>query len=368
VSTPGYAFSTFLTSQAFTDLIPPLSLECSLKQKPNLVLINAGTNDCLKNIDIKNAGGRMRKIIDRLFSQTDGTTVLLSTLIVNGDVEANANVENVNTQYRQIVKDMAARGRKIALAEMNNGFITVEDISKVDQTHPTNDGYRKLAAVWADAFTRVAQKGWITEPVDNGRPDDTDNDCQPTSGNFRGPVRTQNGGQPAYNDGLYNHAQALVGNVSSALWTVPKRLPGIHKQFHFAQLVNLNGVDRGAETDELIRILDPHQRGNALPHVAYQLNTNGHYGGDWVKIDVGTECLNRGVRWGDINGDGLDDFICLSYPVSHPILDRSTLCLDSNYLSRLVRCPYPSITVGIHQLSSILDWFERLFPVYCKKT
>ena len=63
-------------------------------------------------------------------------------------------------------------------------------------------------------------------------------------------------------------------------------------------------------------MLDASQRegANAPPAISYRENKNGVYSEKWTEIDVGMECRNRGVRWGDINNDGLDDFICLSYP------------------------------------------------------
>ena len=42
------------------------------------------------------------------------------------------------------------------------------------------------------------------------------------------------------------------------------------------------------------------------------LNDSGNIAVKGVAIDVGLKCLIRGHRWGDVNGDGLDDFICIN--------------------------------------------------------
>ena len=122
------------------------ALDCSIGQKPNLVLINAGTNDCLQGDSrgglpfVQGTYDRMKTLVDKLFSQIDGTTILLSTLLVNGNGQANSYVSVANEGYRRLVREYIAQGKKIALAEMNNGFITLADIGS-DGTHPTNFGY-----------------------------------------------------------------------------------------------------------------------------------------------------------------------------------------------------------------------------------
>ena len=98
---------------------------------------------------------------------------------------------------------------------------------------------------------------------------------------------------------------------------------GEWNHFHFAQLVSLGGDEnKGKPLNELIRILDPEDRKlNNLPYMSYQLNQGGGsfdrlYRPVTIVEDGTSECLSRGVRFGDVNGDGLDDFICLDQ-VSH---------------------------------------------------
>lgn len=40
--------------------------------KLNVVLINVGTNDCLRNIDTDNAGSRLKVLTDGIFNSVDG--------------------------------------------------------------------------------------------------------------------------------------------------------------------------------------------------------------------------------------------------------------------------------------------------------
>lgn len=238
-------------------------------------------------------------MVEYIFAQSDGVTILLSTLLPNAKSEVNANVKIINEGIRRLVKEMQAKGLKIELSDMNTGFITTADLA--DGTHPRHDTYPKMATVWAASFAKVNKKGWICDPIDIGKSKEV---CLPN----RGPVKTSQGS--GYDDGTYTHSSKPMGSTNKESYSGPKGGGSILKNFHYAQLVSL-GADRGKENDELIRVLDPDQRGD-LPYVSYKLNKAATYAKTWTTIHVNTECLNRGVRWGDINGDGLDDFICLN--------------------------------------------------------
>jgi hypothetical protein len=174
-----------------------------------------------------------------------------------------------------------------------------------------------MAAVWAAAIAKAEEKGCVRHPIDTGNDgDDGDFQCAntpPSPERFRGPVQTQTGN--GFDDGAYAHSSVGMGTVTSDLHFTSEGGASIVKQYHFAQLVNSGSAPRGGETDELIRIMNPDQRTSAEPYVSFKLNQGGSLSGTCIPIDVKTQCLNRGVRWGDVNGDGLDDFICLGYPV-----------------------------------------------------
>jgi hypothetical protein len=92
----------------------------------------------------------------------------------------------------------------------------------------------------------------------------------------------------------------------------------------FAQLVNLNGSPKGDERDEII--LAPSDKSDRR-FTMYVNNGNGEFNNGF-SIDPKMSCSNDrksfqatlflrtlteflDIRWGDVNGDGLDDFICV---------------------------------------------------------
>lgn len=127
----------------------------------------------------------------------------MSTLINNQETATNNYIDVANTGYRDLVVEMQGQGAKIEMADMNTGFITLDDHS--DVTHPNANGYEKMAAVWAAAFKKVEAKGWLVAPIDSGNA--SDSSCYPTPEGFRGPVQTQQGS--GYSDGGYSHSSSL---------------------------------------------------------------------------------------------------------------------------------------------------------------
>ncbi|KAL2758807.1 carbohydrate esterase family 3 protein [Sodiomyces alcalophilus JCM 7366] len=130
---------------------------------PNLVLINAGTNDCIQGKDPDRAGEQMLELFDQIRAASSRVSVVLSTLLVNKNDETDACVRRVNDQFRSLVLDQQARSRKIVLADMYApGGPTVDDL--VDATHPGDAGFEKMAAVWFDSIRDAASRGWLEAP------------------------------------------------------------------------------------------------------------------------------------------------------------------------------------------------------------
>ncbi|KAL2820826.1 SGNH hydrolase-type esterase domain-containing protein [Aspergillus cavernicola] len=147
----------------------------SLTYKPNIVLINAGTNDCRRNIDIPNAGVRMRSLIETLISaeDMDNTLIVLSTLLPSGNRAISSRTPNVNNQYRRLVRTMRREGVSIVLADMDldggSGRITYpEDYianGVTDSTHPSDKGYEKMAAIWDGSIVDASHQGLLVRPA-----------------------------------------------------------------------------------------------------------------------------------------------------------------------------------------------------------
>ncbi|KAL5332568.1 SGNH hydrolase-type esterase domain-containing protein [Aspergillus crustosus] len=147
----------------------------SLHYKPNIVLINAGTNDARRAIDIPNAGKRMRSLINKLTAAPDmrNTLIVLSTLLSSGNTAISRHTPAINNQYRALVRAMRAEGVQIVLAEINSAssiprIVYPDDFRQggaLDNTHPGDTGYKKMATIWANAVAGAAAQGLISKPA-----------------------------------------------------------------------------------------------------------------------------------------------------------------------------------------------------------
>jgi len=140
--------------------------------KPNVILVNAGTNDCSQNKSIDRAGERMLAMLEHLFDMSPRATIVLSSLIINKNATVEDRVLNVNDQYREVAAGLKAKGRRLVFAEMHGGDgPQVADMS--DDTHPNDRGYQKMAVLWYNALATADRGGLLVapEPVD-GVPDD----------------------------------------------------------------------------------------------------------------------------------------------------------------------------------------------------
>jgi len=132
--------------------------------KANVYTINAGTNDATQDFDIGNAGVRMYDMMDLLWSVTPDATVVLSTLILHLDPTKDERAQIINEQFRGLVSDLRyQQGKRIVLAEMRGDDGPQEgDINGGDdQTHPNEEGFKKMATVWNRAILEAHDAGFI---------------------------------------------------------------------------------------------------------------------------------------------------------------------------------------------------------------
>jgi lysophospholipase L1-like esterase len=144
-------------------------LDSIIHEKPNLVLINAGTNNAIRNVDMKLVHDQLSGMLDTIMRESPRAAVMLSTLLVNdADESANARVNIINREIRSLIRKRRARNEAVYLAEMNDGeFITAVDLI-ADGIHPNNGGYEKMAAVFGYAIMTAYDNGQIGEPENFG--------------------------------------------------------------------------------------------------------------------------------------------------------------------------------------------------------
>lgn len=137
---------------------------------PNLILLDAGTNNCNKGGLVLDAGANVMALINKLFAQSPGSTVILATLLVNDQTPAqDACRVDINAQYSTLAAQMTAQGAKLVMVDMRSpDGPTTADLA--DKRHPNDVGYQKMAKVWAQGIQKAVSLGLITAPVNNSSP------------------------------------------------------------------------------------------------------------------------------------------------------------------------------------------------------
>lgn len=130
---------------------------------PNLVTLNAGTNDCAVGYDVDAAGERMEELLDYLWTASPKVSVVLSTLLVNGNSTIEKCVLAVNEQLTTLTADLTAKSKKIILVDMHAAD-GPQEYDLVDGTHPDAAGYEKMAGIWFAGIQEAASRGWLESP------------------------------------------------------------------------------------------------------------------------------------------------------------------------------------------------------------
>lgn len=138
---------------------------------PNVVLLDAGTNNCNQGGTVPDAGANVTAMINDVFARSPGATVVLAQLLVNKVAEQDACRVDVNSQYAALAAEMTAQGSRLVLVDMRGpDGPTVDELA--DERHPNDAGYQKMANVWFQGIQQAITSGFIVTAADNGLPTD----------------------------------------------------------------------------------------------------------------------------------------------------------------------------------------------------
>jgi lysophospholipase L1-like esterase len=164
------------------DQLLPKARASVARYLPNVVLVNAGTNDCVQDFDLDattrpsptepgltgdpayTVGTRMRALVEGLLGWSPNTTVVLSTLINNLDAGTQARIDDANEQFRAVARELQSEGKRVVLAEMTAAAGGPDLSMMADVTHPNDAGYALMAKRWYAALVEASQKGFIVPP------------------------------------------------------------------------------------------------------------------------------------------------------------------------------------------------------------
>ncbi|ENH70553.1 hypothetical protein FOC1_g10012483 [Fusarium oxysporum f. sp. cubense race 1] len=154
------------TVQYINDHVDP-----SLEQRPNLILIHAGTNDMNSNHRVSTVGNhpqettnRLKSMIEKMISKCPDATIIIGMITDVCDNKSYHFQRDRTTIYRGHIAKLAAELSKDGSHVLAADFGPFDDTLLSDCVHPTQKGYEILGDWWYD-FIHQIPEGWIKDPV-----------------------------------------------------------------------------------------------------------------------------------------------------------------------------------------------------------
>jgi lysophospholipase L1-like esterase len=134
----------------------------SLPQRPNLILLMAGTNDMIKDVDPANAPERLGSLLDEYLAACPDAVIITAQLTPATNATAEAFGDSFNAAIPGIVASRAGAGKKALTVDMRT-YVNTTELN--DGLHPTDFGYSRMAVGWYGGIQQAVSMGWITPPV-----------------------------------------------------------------------------------------------------------------------------------------------------------------------------------------------------------
>ncbi|KAL2201924.1 SGNH hydrolase [Sarocladium strictum] len=132
----------------------------SIKARPNVVLLHAGTNNMDKERDLAKSPELMTSIIGGVHKEAPDAAILVMPVIWANDTRMQNNTDRFNEFLEGFIAEKQDDGLHIMSVPTD---ITIDDLA--DTKHPNDQGYEKMAKAWFDAILEANERGWLEEPV-----------------------------------------------------------------------------------------------------------------------------------------------------------------------------------------------------------
>lgn len=136
----------------------------SLSDRPNVVLLHAGTNDMNNSPPTdpySSAPDRLGALIDQIFAACPDAAILVAQIINAANADTEARIQTFNNAVPGVVAQRANAGHHVMVVDFRS--VTVSDLQ--DGLHPSDQGYQKMGDIWFSGIQAAVANGWIHPPV-----------------------------------------------------------------------------------------------------------------------------------------------------------------------------------------------------------
>ncbi|HUN33449.1 MAG TPA: ricin-type beta-trefoil lectin domain protein [Trebonia sp.] len=136
--------------------------------EPNVVLLDAGTNDVNVNTpsvivdggDPTHAANALESLVTSIRNDDPGVVVVVGGLIPTPVAQTAANMTSFNQQVSAWISQQQGAGWHVGWADMS--AVTTSDLA--DGLHPNDTGYQLMATAWNAAIDDAEADGWVQTP------------------------------------------------------------------------------------------------------------------------------------------------------------------------------------------------------------
>jgi lysophospholipase L1-like esterase len=151
--------------------------------QPNVYVVNVGTNNVLQVREIANASVYMRQFVERLLDGSEGSFVVMSTLVpctIPDRPQCERDILELNRQYRVLADEFTRERKRVLLVEMHSpdgSSGTEQGLGEADigpdGMHPTDSGYDLMGRIFVKGILDAIGREWLRPPAYNASiPDD----------------------------------------------------------------------------------------------------------------------------------------------------------------------------------------------------
>ncbi|KAF4453357.1 hypothetical protein F53441_3953 [Fusarium austroafricanum] len=144
-------------------------IDPALEQRPNLILVFAGTNDMNSNPKVSTEGNdpketaeRLKSMAEKMVYECPDAAIILG--MITNVCEDNRDQRERTKVYREHIARVAGELKSNGSHVLAANFGPFRDSDLSDCTHPTQEGYQIMGHWWYD-FVYQIPKGWIKAPI-----------------------------------------------------------------------------------------------------------------------------------------------------------------------------------------------------------
>ena len=125
-----------------------------ISNKPDIVLLAAGSNDLFQNFKVDTAPERFFLIVKRIRELSPETEIFVASVIATNNRKFNERINKFNWKLMTLAKQYNQQNpKRIIWIEMaTRTSFTPKDFT--DGVHPTTPAYEKMGEVWAEAVSK----------------------------------------------------------------------------------------------------------------------------------------------------------------------------------------------------------------------